>query len=183
MKRPGSIAARDKVWRFDADDVLWCCRMVVGEGEHTREGAAIVTACMVRRLAIVGAWPSLTRLLIGSTSSRGYSQPIAHQWRTVGSPERLARRARVRSLNMSQIPAALKAGVMDVLGGGKLPGPDAAIHFADIPTTAASLARNADWREEQSRARNVMVSTENSRRYVAQNGPLRVIPAPCRLFS
>ena len=174
-------------YAFTEEDALWSARMCVGEGETSLAGARIALACMVRRFAVIGMtnsritgarstwlWPTLTRLLIGTAGgTNGYSQPIAYQWRSRGTPAQIERRARIRSLSWDEIPTAAKSATKSILGSGALPG-GPAVHFADLRTTNASLAQNPTWQVVDSPASNLMVSTSGSRAYRQQFGSVRV---------
>ena len=183
----GEIQILGTRYQFTAEDFLWSCRMCVGEGETTLQGARIVLACMVRRMAVIGmlsagrepktpwSWPTFTELLIGTENGdRGYSQPISHYWRDRGPVSRIERRARIRGLSLDDIPPNVKRAVRGILGGGRLPGPPA-VHFADRAVSNASLTREPTWREERANgAKNVMISVPASRNYHNQHGAVRV---------
>lgn len=178
-----------RIIRFSGHDATVAARMIVGEGETNTEGAKTVLACMLRRLALVDAWPTLAALLQGTPSNpRGYSQPISLYWRNRGTTERKARRARIASLSPVDIknssPHVWPVVLRMLLIGGPLPD-GAAIHFADGPTSENSINRNAagGWQREPSDARNVMVSTSASRRYIAENGQPIVTPSPILLAA
>ncbi len=138
------------------DDALWCARMVVGEaGEDAAasDEAAALVSTMLRRYAVIndarlarGAselWGSLAVLLTGTESTRGYSQPVSVYWSTRGDDARLARRARIRSLEWSAVPLSIRQTVLDVLSGTRPLIAAPAVHFAAAAVVRAQLGADA----------------------------------------
>jgi hypothetical protein len=138
---PGKDGAGQQSYQITDEDVLWGCRMVVGEGP---EEALEVLQTMAQRFAFVGAWASLVELY------QKYSQPINPIWRRDGSkckgrvgaqgcePHRLERRDRLARadldwLRQERYPASAD-GVADALawfrGEARTSKVRGAVHFA-----------------------------------------------------
>lgn len=159
-------------------DAVWVARAVVGEG-GTEVDARAIASTMVRRWALLrdsdpdSPFRSLADLVVGRFAGddpyegegrevvlRGYSQPVAVQWR---DPE-VERRRRVRELPWESIEPWRRTAVLRVLTGrAPLSAPDA-VHFAAPEVVAEGLRRHADWqRVSVGGARNAFVSTAASR--------------------
>ena len=149
------------------EDRVWAGRMLLGEEGARASMAAYVAvlSTMIRRWMQVQErngqtfWPSFTRLLIGTPEgAKGYSQPIAHQWRYEGSPEQIERRRRVRDATWEDLPLNIRLAVDHVFLGNPLqPESSGAIHFADGPTSAKFLEANPGSKVVKSPAANVLV--------------------------
>lgn len=161
MTSPGGLA-----WDLTDEDALWMARSIVGESVRD---ASAVASTMLRRLAYVSdrqgrrVWGSLTELLIGTDSTRGYSQPVSIYWRERGTAAQQARRASIRSLGWEEIPASVRATVTRLFTGAPLAVPGA-IHFADTRLSAEFIQENPGssvvWR-----GANVFIAMAGSRAY------------------
>lgn len=145
----GTVIAPGLAYDITAEDRLWAARMLAGEsGTDTTDGAAVLWT-MTQRFAL-GRWTTLTALF------RAYSQPINPIWAANGSmcrvggryhgrpecsPERLARRARISSLNGDEIASPIRELVRR-WDSGELPNPvPRAVEFADPAVTAGFVRR------------------------------------------
>lgn len=118
-----------------ANTIIWCCRMLVGEGWKNGKGEAILWAMLYRYLGLPHKWDSFTSMI------RLFSQPINSRWIPGGdlyekyktskkevykqatSEERVKRRLRIQSMEFSDFPEKLKQIVTD-FALGVLPVPD-----------------------------------------------------------
>ncbi len=160
-------------------DAVWLARAVVGEG-GTEVDAAAIASTMVRRWALLrdtnprSPFRTLTDLVVGrfagpdpyegagrEVSVRGYSQPVAVQWRT----GEVARRRRVRELAWDAIELSKRRAVLGVLTGARALTAPAAVHFAAPAVVTERLPHHEGWRRVPVHgASNVFVSTAASRR-------------------
>lgn len=162
-------------------DAVWLARALVGEG-GTEADAFAIASTMVRRWALLrdadaaSPFRTLTDLVVGrfvgsdpydgegrEVQVRGYSQPVAVQWRDPS----VARRRHVRELPWEAIDTWRRGAVLRVLTGGVPLVAPTAVHFAAPDVVAAGLARHADWRRVPvAGARNAFVSVAASRHSV-----------------
>lgn len=95
---------------------------------------------------------------------RGYSQPVAVQWR--GSGARADRRRRMRTMAWGEIETWRRTAVLRVLTGRVALTAWPAVHFAARNLVERRLSEHPDWRiVDVPGARNVYVSVGRSRRY------------------
>lgn len=157
-----AIATADG-WRYQitSDDLLWCARMLVGEGGN----AAATLWTMASRLALLAKhrpelYPTLTSLV------RAYSEPINPKFQTDGdlcrpgghlhnapacSSGRLARRAAICALDPSVVPPADLAeqwknarAICSAWQVGRIANPaERAIHFA-VPSLIDAEIRTGE---------------------------------------
>ncbi|MCA9607149.1 MAG: SGNH/GDSL hydrolase family protein [Myxococcales bacterium] len=159
-------------------DAVWLARAVVGEGGPSADAYAVAST-MVRRWAFLHdadpslPFRSLTDLVVGRFAGpepyegegrevevRGYSQPVAVQWRN-GAHER---RRQIRELPWDSIEPWRREAVLRILTGNAPLTAPAAVHFAAPDVVARELARNEGWqRVPVPGARNAFVSTRVSR--------------------
>ncbi len=162
-------------------DALWLARALVGEGGREADAHAIAST-MLRRWALLWdggqrTFQSLTDLVVGrfrgdapydadrgEVELRGYSQPVAVQWRSE-SGERAERRRRIRSLRWDEIEPYRRQIVLTLITGRARLSAPAAVHFAERSLVEERRRTNPDWQiVEIPGAVNVFVSVEQSRR-------------------
>lgn len=176
--------ARGRWLPLTSVDAVWLARAIVGEG-GTEADALAIASTMVRRWAVLrdadasSPFGALTDLVVGrfagadpydgagagrEVALRGYSQPVAVQWRDVDDHERAERRRRVRELPWDAIEEWRRLAVLRVLTGRIPLAAPAAVHFAAPAVVAAGLERHEDWRRVHvDGARNEFVSVAASR--------------------
>ena len=175
------VTPRGERLPLTSTDALWMARALEGEGGGEADARAI-TSTMLRRWALLldggeRAFGTLTDLVVGrlrgpdpydaergEVALRGYSQPVAVQWRAEAG-ERGARRARIRSLAWDAIaPVRRRAGLELVTGRAPLTAAPA-IPVAERSVVERRMREFAGWRlVAVPGAANVFVSTESSRR-------------------
>ena len=159
-------------------DAVWLARALVGEG-GTAADAIAISSTMVRRWAMLrdasasSPFGTLADLVVGrfdgpdphegdgrGVELRGYSQPVAVQWRGRG----VERRRRIRQLGWDDIEPWRRTAVLRVLTGRVALSAPAAVHFAAPEVVARQLRRHPDWqRVPVSGARNEFASVPQSR--------------------
>lgn len=164
-----------------SEDALWLGRACVGEGGGEADAYA-VTSTMLRRWALLrdasasSPFRTLTDLVVGRFAGanpyegegrevelRGYSQPVAVQWR--GSGARADRRRRMRTMAWGEIETWRRTAVLRVLTGRTALAAWPAVHFAARSLVERRLGEHPDWRiVDVPGARNVYVSVGRSRR-------------------
>jgi hypothetical protein len=164
-------------------DAVWLARAIVGEGGIEADALAIAST-MVRRWALLrdadasSPFRTLTDLIVGRFAGadpydgdgrevvlRGYSQPVAVQWRQPSDAAADARRRRIRELPWDAIEPWRRSAVLQVLTGRVPLAARPAVHFAAPDIVAAGLARHDDWRRViVEGAQNAFVSTAAARR-------------------
>lgn len=163
-------------------DALWLARALVGEGGGEADAMAI-TSTMLRRWALLqdaqrsSPFRTLTDLVVGrfvgadpydgegrEVAVRGYSQPVAVQWRSADVP----RRRRIRELGWSDIEPWRREIVIRLLTGAVSLVARPAVHFAAPRLVREGLERRAgDWQHVPvTGAANRFISTQSSRRAI-----------------
>lgn len=143
-------------------DALWMARALAGEGGGETDAYAI-TSTLLRRWAMLWdggtrSFRTLTDLVVGrfrgaspydgdtgEVQLRGYSQPVAVQWRMTGG-ERAERRRRIRSLAWDAIEPWRRYAVLRLFTGRAPLTARGAVHFAVRSLVEQGLARNPGWR-------------------------------------
>ena len=164
-------------------DAVWLARAIVGEGGAEADAFAIAST-MVRRWALLrdadasSPFRTLSDLVVGRFAGadpydgdgrevvlRGYSQPVAVQWRNSSDAVADARRRRIRELPWDAIEPWRRSAVLQVLTGRLALAARPAVHFAAPDIVAAGLAQHDDWRRViVEGSQNEFVSTASSRR-------------------
>jgi len=165
-----------------SEDAVWLARACVGEGGGEADACAVAST-MLRRWAMLrdgssrSPFGSLADLVVGrfagadpyegegrAVELRGYSQPVAVQWRGPGA--RAARRRRVRTMAWADVEPWRRAAVLGVLTGRAALTAWPAVHFAARGLVERRLVELPGWRlVAVPGARNAFVSTARSRRY------------------
>ena len=142
-------------------DALWMARAVSGEGGGEADAQAI-TSTMLRRLALL--WDSgnrhfhsLADLVVGRfqgptpydgdsgvVALRGYSQPVAVQWRSERGAH-AAHRREIRTLSWDAIEPWRRQAVLRLMTGRAAFTAPAAVHFAAPSLVESRLRENSDW--------------------------------------
>ena len=165
-----------------SEDALWLARACVGEGGGEADTHAVASTMlrrwvMLRETSTSSPFGSLTDLVVGryagpdphegqgrEVALRGYSQPVAVQWRARG--EHTERRRRVRTLSWAEIEPQRRAAVLRILTGREALSAWPAVHFAARGLVERRLPEHPGWRVvDVPGARNVFVSTSRSRLY------------------
>lgn len=143
-------------------DALWMARALAGEGGPGPDAYAI-TSAMLRRWAMLWdggerRFGALADLLVGrfrgaspydadagEVELRGYSQPIAVQWRTRRG-ERAERRRQIRSLGWEAIEPWRREAVLRLFTGQAPLVAPGAVHFAARSLVERQVAIHPGWR-------------------------------------
>lgn len=156
------VTTRGTRLSLTSTDALWMARALAGEGGGEADAYAI-TSTMLRRWAML--WDdgerdfgSLTDLVvgrfrgtspydgdIGEVALRGYSQPVAVQWRTE-TGERADQRRRYRTLGWDSIDSWRRQAVLRLFTGRAALTAAGAVHFAERAVVEAGLRRSPGWR-------------------------------------
>lgn len=174
------VTVRGTRLSLTSTDALWMARALAGEGGGEADAYA-VTSTMLRRWAMLWdggtrSFGSLTDLVVGrfrgaspydgdtgEVALRGYSQPVAVQWRTQ-TGDRAERRRRIRSLAWDAIESWRRQAVLRLFTGRAALTAPSAVHFADRAVVEAGLRRNPGWRiVAVPGGANVFVSVSGSR--------------------
>ena len=175
------ITGRGARLPLTSTDALWMARALTGEGGREPDALAI-TSTMLRRWALLWdanqrTFRTLTDLVVGRFRSatpydgdagevalRGYSQPVAVQWRAQGSADARARRARIRSLAWDAIDPVRRQAILRLFTGRAALSAHAAVHFAERSVVERRLREHPDWQlVPVAGALNVFVSAPQSR--------------------
>lgn len=174
------ITVRGTRLSLTSTDALWMARALAGEGGGEADAYA-VTSTMLRRWAMLWdggtrSFGSLTDLVVGRFRGaspyegdtgevvlRGYSQPVAVQWRTK-TGDRAERRRRIRSLAWDAIEPWRRQAVLRLFTGRAALTAPGAVHFAERSLVESRLRTNPGWQiVPVPGGANVFVSVSGSR--------------------